>query len=134
MRGKLSLIWMIIFASQGLRAASWIVVWISSLAIVVCAGPGAERGFVRSEALRIVSCALRSLASCVSVMRVAARSAASPSSSARTSWAARTSHGEGTWTTAPRFGTTVMRPPDCSWRSASRTGVRLTPNSDARAA
>ena len=67
-------------------------------------------------------------------MRVAARSAASPSSSARTSWAARTSHGEGTWTTAPRFGTTVMRPPDCSWRSASRTGVRLTPNSDASAA
>src|SRR3954447_6577797 len=35
-------------------------------------------------------------------------------------------------TTAPRFGSTVTSPLACSCRSASRTGVRLTPNSVAR--
>lgn len=35
LRGKDSLIWLIMRPSQGLRAASWIVVWISSLASVV---------------------------------------------------------------------------------------------------
>ena len=38
---------------------------------------------------------------------------------------------EGPRTTAPRLGCTSSRPVACSWRSASRTGVRLTPNSSA---
>ena len=68
-----------------------------------------------------------------SLIRSAASSAASPSSSARTSYASRISRAEGPRTTAPRLGCTSTRPVACSWRSASRTGVRLTSNSSASA-
>ena len=56
-----------------------------------------------------------------------------PSSSARTAYASLISRGVSPRTSAPRFGRSSTRPLAWSLRSASRIGVRLTPNSSASA-
>ena len=69
-----------------------------------------------------------------SVTRVAARAAACPSSSARRSKMSPSSPAVQVRTRAPLLGRVASRPSDPSRRSASRTGVRLTPNESARSA
>ena len=121
LRGKASLISRMTRVSRSLPATSWISVWNRSFAACEAGLGGASPG--RSSSL-----VPRSSSSASRVIRLTARTQARPSSSARTSYASRTSHGAGTRTTAPRLGTTSIRPPACNWRSASRTGVRLTPS------